>query len=458
MMITFVELRNLSYTWQTPVEKEMKRSVNDRLYRFRHYPDFVKPEEYNDTRYINTGGWIQFLIPHLKGNDFEVVWFNGDEESKQKLKSMDSDIVLISIMTLNYQLAKEAIQSIDRKRTKVIIGGVHPTLNPEETVEDLKPDALVVGEADHTIEEIINNRMNGKAPSSPGVIYIDPNTKTVKKTDMANVLSPVEEIKLDWSMHLKYTDGVNKFLPIIIASRDCPYACNFCSIVKTRRFRLLPLEKVIQQITDLQQKVDGHPLHVMFEDPIFFGDINYTEKLVEALKGLNITWDCQNRVEKPTERKKDLYRKMAEAGCRAVYFGVESSKQHVINDANKKFKVENIYDCLRTVREAGILAHAGFMVGFPSQTRQDVEDDLTFAIQAVRDNVITTIEYFFLSVYPGSMYSLYPERFGLELHDFRDFAAIERKVRHNTKHLRHDEIWNIYLEGCRRITEAHDKY
>jgi len=452
-MITLIELRNLAYTWQTPIEKEMKRSTNERLYRFKHYPDFVSLEEYDSTRYINTGGWIQFLTPHLK-DQYDVIWFDGSEESSRRLRGTSSDIFLISVMTLNYCLARAAINSIDRSISKVVVGGVHPTLNPDKSFQELNPDYLVVGEADHTIEELIRSMKSGAIPRVPGLMYHGTNGE-MASTGMENILSPIESVELDWTMHLKYSEGVNKRLPIVIASRDCPFACNFCSIVKTRKFRLLPLEKVLGQIEDLQGQVGGQSLHVMFEDPVFFGSMSYAEDLVEALAGMDVTWDCQNRIQNLTPRKKELYKKMQKAGCRAVYFGIESSKQHVIDNANKNFDVNDIMGCLRTVREAGILTHAGFVVGFPNQTIQDIKDDLQFAVAAVKQDALTTIEYFFLSIYPGSKYGISFKKYGLELHDFDEYEAVETKVRHSTKHLRHNQIWDIYLEGCKRVTEAH---
>jgi anaerobic magnesium-protoporphyrin IX monomethyl ester cyclase len=452
-MITFIELRNLSYTWQTPIEMEMKRSTNERLFRFSHYPEFVKEDEYDGTRYINTGGWIQFLTPHLK-DICDVVWYDGSEESSRRLQENPSEIFLISVMTLNFSLARQAIEAIDRSRSKVIVGGVHPTLVPVESFKWLNPDYLVVGEADHTIEQLVEAIKQGKTPDVPGLIYQGKNGEA-NSTSMDGVLSPVERIRLDWSMHLKYSDGVNKRLPIIIASRDCPYTCNFCSILKTKRFRLLPLQNVIAQIEDLQAQLGGQSLHVMFEDPVFFGNVSYAEQLVEALAGMDMTWDCQNRIEHLTPRKKTLYKKMYKAGCRAVYFGIESCKQHVIDNANKRFNVNDIMGCVRSVREAGILVHAGFVVGFPGQSRQDIEDDLEFAVSAVKEDALTTIEYFFLSIYPGSKFGISPSEFGLELNDFEDYDSVERKVRHSTRQLRHNEIWDIYLEGCKRVTEVH---
>lgn len=449
-MVTFIELRTFRSPYRHPLQITFSEALYKRMKELAYYPAYIDIDEYICHNDHIVGGWVNSLSPHLKEYTCGVDWFS----NTQSPVCDEDGIYLISVMTAMYYLAQKAVSRIKDQQpdATVIVGGVHPTLKPEETLKDTRADYVVCGEADHLINPLISELTHGGPITVPGVYY--KRGKEIAFTGEPQ-LPTIHDIRLDWDLHINYSHPAVIYIPNIYTTRDCPYRCNFCSIIKKRKFRQLPIPTVINQIKNLYNALD-HPLHLLVEDPTFLVNVTYANQFVDEMRNLDqVTWVCDTRIDKPRKSTQKIFKKMVESGCSHIFFGVESSLQHVLDNMNKGIKSEYIVPFLKMAREAGINTHTGWIVGFPNQKRADAEQDVQAIRQGLEDGYISTANYRFLTIYPGSPYECNKEQFGIQLHYTKEsYDTIEQEVTHSTNYLRREEIWELYLEGLEKILEV----
>ena len=128
-------------------------------------------------------------------------------------------------------------------------------------------------------------------------------------------------------------------------------------------------KNVVDEIEYLQKRFGAHQF-TFYDDAFTVDQDRATEICKEIMRRkLKIEWDCETRVDMVTE---DLLRTMKEAGCFAVWFGVESGSQKVLNALKKKITVEQIKNAFRLCRKYGIRPYASIMVGNPEEEAEDI--------------------------------------------------------------------------------------
>ena len=159
-----------------------------------------------------------------------------------------------------------------------------------------------------------------------------------------------------------------KKVAIMSASRGCVWQCAFCSSSKLwgRQYRFMSAPKIIEHIKYLIDKhnIDG----IYFREDNFIANKERTKEFCRLIKPLKITWKCEARV---NDLDEDTIKMMADAGLKAVYVGVESMSQRVLNLMKKGIKVEDTIKVFADCREYGIKAYASVIIGFPGETEEE---------------------------------------------------------------------------------------
>ena len=460
MTIYFIDLKSYHKSWHHPVVDSMHKANSKRLFLKNYLPDDYAVEDYDNIGSGATKSWIRYLSPHLQGRK-KILKIN--ENNIESLcstidSSSERSICLISVLSHTYSLAKQVIKHIRQisNTSYIIIGGVHPTLNPKETFKDLRPDCLVIGEADHIINKIIEHCRKNTSFDLPGVIY-SANNHTYWNYE--NTLPEANDIISDWKMHIEASDGIARYTPYYTGCRDCLYRCNFCAIVPTNKYRALtPLNvyKDIYQLKEILKNNDYNErsLYVIFEDPTFLSNKDRVYKLLRAISDLNINWEIRTRIEKPTSETQSLFRNMKEVGCRSVFFGVECMNQAVLNAANKRIKVEYVEQFIRSARIAGLLVNVGFILGLPGQTKAIAENDHNLMIRWIKNNLIAVPEYYLLNLYPGTEFRNNSYKYGIRILNTKP-EDVENNIVHETEELTRSEMLTLFKIGCSRIVDAY---
>jgi len=296
-----------------------------------------------------------------------------EEEAGDIDLDQECDLVGISCMTANAPRSYELCQEFRNRGKTVILGGVHPTILPDEALQ--YADCVVVGEAEGVWEILLKDFQNNNLKTK----YHDPRPNLDRY------------IPKDYSKVIK--KGFFNLLPIM-TTRGCPYDCDFCCVTDLfgKKIRHVAIENVVRDIKESGAK------NFMFLDDNIIGRPKYAKELFKAIKPLNIIWGGQASVSLLV-KDKELMQLAAESGCRALFFGVESVSEKQLKTMRKAFnEIEHMEDAFKKIKKTGILIHASMVFGFDNDTKEIFNDTVKFLMK----NKVSTVSFNVLTPYPGT--------------------------------------------------------
>jgi len=264
-------------------------------------------------------------------------------------------------------------------------------------------DYLVIGEGDYSTVELVDHILNNKkikkikgiGYKEDGKLKITKPRPLIKNIDglpfPAYHLLPMDKYRA----YAIYDVGRN--FTTMITSRGCPFHCIYCtsSAVFGHKLRQRSPEKVIQEIQLLKENYGIS--HLYFQDDEFTINHKRTEKICDLLieSGMDIIWECLSRVDYVD---KSLILKMAKAGCKGIAFGTECGYAEGLIRIKKGITLDQQKRAIKLAKKYGIQARASFMMGFPWESKGEIEKTIKFAKKLNAD-----ITYFqMLTPYPGT--------------------------------------------------------
>jgi len=296
-----------------------------------------------------------------------------EEETTHIDLEQDCDLIGISCMTANAPRAYELCREFKKRGKTVILGGVHPTILPNEALEHA--DGVVIGEAEGVWENLLVDLQNNKLKKK----YHDPDP------DLGKYVSK------DFNKIVK--KGLFNIIPIM-TSRGCPYNCEFCCVTNLfgRKIRHIPIENIVKDIQNSGAK------NFMFLDDNIIGHPKYAKALFRAIKPLKIRWVGQASVSLLVGDD-ELIQLAAESGCKALFFGIESVSLEQLQLMRKALKdIEHLENALKKIKKMGILIHASVVFGFDNDTKETFNETVKFLIK----NKVSTVSFNILTPYPGT--------------------------------------------------------
>lgn len=327
-------------------------------------------------------------------------------EDPCELDIKNAAVVGISAMTgLQIKLGLEVAAFARRVNPliKIVWGGIHPSLLPEQTALHQLVDCVVIGEGEKTFSEVVHAVIHGHeiegipgtcVQGKNGVVLGDPRPLI----DMELLPLPAYDL-LDMDQY----GGIEKQFDYQ-SSRGCPFRCRFCynTVFCNRRYRKKTSEKVIQELFFLQDKYAVK--NFGFVDDEFFIDPKRAERIFDAVikkGGISISASC--RLDIVQKFPDSLFKKMRKAGVTRMFFGAESGSDRVLREIRKDITREDIINGSRIVAEAGIRPFLSFMSGFPGENIEDFEDTLDLIIKLWGINPLITVNGIFpFNPYPGT--------------------------------------------------------
>jgi anaerobic magnesium-protoporphyrin IX monomethyl ester cyclase len=282
---------------------------------------------------------------------------------------LKADLVGISILTptapRGYEIAKKF------PKDKVIMGGVHASLLPQEALGFARQ--VVVGEAEGVIVDIAEGRRQEQIVQGGRVQDLDtlpfPDYSLIKGFNLSPLIMPVS------------------------TSRGCPFDCSFCSVTKMfgRQYRFRSAGNVIEELKSRRAK------------SFFFCDDNFAAHPKRSLHLMDLmvknrirNWSCQVRCD--VAKDKVLLNQMAHAGCRLVCIGFESVNPKTLKAYQKSQTLEDIIASIRSFHQKRIKIHGMFVVGGEDDGKTSAWETLRFALK----QKIDTIQISILTPFPGT--------------------------------------------------------
>lgn len=282
------------------------------------------------------------------------------------------DLVGISCMTATAPRSYKIAGEFKRRGKKVILGGVHPTILPDEALKHA--DSVVIGEAEGVWETLLCDFQNGTLkktyhnPEPDLTKYVPKNFSRVIQKRLFNVIP-------------------------IMTTRGCPYNCDFCCVTNLfgKKIRHIPIENVLRDIKESRAR------NIMFLDDNIIGHPKYAKELFRAIKPLKIKWVGQASIS--LVKDSELLQLASESGCKALFIGLESVSTNQLKSMHKSIKeIAHLESALKKINKMGILIHASMIFGFDEDTQKTFEDTYRFLVK----NKIGTVSFNILTPYPGT--------------------------------------------------------
>jgi len=330
------------------------------------------------------------------------------EKIKHKIEQYQPDIVGITCVTMNYPAASEILKQCKSVNKDIItvIGGPHVTFAPVETLTEAPwIDIVVRREGDYTILDIVNGK---KLSEIDGIAYREKDG-SIKLTRERALIENLDELPFP-ARHLFQT---SRYLALdahasIVAGRGCPFNCIFCvgSKMGGRRGRFRNPKLILDEV---EQALGYGFKEVNFEDDLLTLNHKHLHAVCDEIisRGLKFNWSAFARVDTVNP---DILKKMREAGCTWVSYGVESGNQQILDIVKKKITLDKVREAVKMAKDADIKVLASFIIGLPGETRETLKDTMDFA-----QELQTFYGFHVLAPFPGSEVREEADKYGIEI-------------------------------------------
>lgn len=299
----------------------------------------------------------------------------GWEEAQAVIGVTDFDLALISVATVDFDPAQRLAEMIKEKDPgiKVIVGGPHPTLMPEQTAEIESFDYVFTHEAELTLSKVLEN-----TAEYPRIIQGETPADLDRLPYVDRALAPEGETSWFPELPRPYFS--------ITASRGCLYHCSFCQPAEREIFGNRVRKRSVDNILDeLEYLTREYGLQsFMIHDDSFTQYYSWVEEFCDKKVERRLTqpFACQSRASIICKRP-DLLKKLVDVGLKWVLIGFESGSDRVLEFIKKDTTVRENLEATRICRELGLRIFANYMFGLPTETEEEMQAT-ALMMQAIR--------------------------------------------------------------------------
>lgn len=350
--------------------------------------------------------------------DVEIINLAGTEFEDVSALIPEADLYGITTVTPTFNSSKKLVDIIKKKYKEaiVIMGGVHPTLEPEWTLNNTNTDFVAIGEWEKTLQELIDNDFTfyrlqrGIAYRSGTNIINNGYGEPLRNLDDSPLpayhLLPPNQVYHRGGLHTQVYKGDGRSA-CVYSSVGCPYKCSFCSkpdFLKKVRFK--SVEKFVQELKFLRDNYGIY--HFRFCDDIFTIRRNRIEEFCKQVKSLGIYFHFATRANLVD---RDMLKILYEAGAREIAFGVESGSQKILDKVDKHVDVEINKWAIKIAKEIGLKVKLLLIFGLPGETKETIRETKQFMIDTKPDFYSMST----FSILPGSPIWKNPEKYGTRI-------------------------------------------
>lgn len=342
---------------------------------------------------------LAYIAAYLEKNGYAVCIIDMNVEKidftrlKEIISSKKCQFLGITATTVQINSALHIAQEIKKTfpELKIVMGGPHPSVMPDEILGNEYIDYVVRGEGELTVLELVR----GDDPQNILGLSFKRNGSLVHNhprpfiEDLDKMPFPARHLlPMD-----KYSPTPGNYLRLpaasMITSRGCPGRCTFCNtdmFGKTIRFRTA--KNIAEEITSLIR--DYKIKEVSFYDDTFSVNKKNIQELCDIIlkDKIDITWSCMSRIDCMDP---NLLKQMKKAGCHSICYGIESADRQILENINKRISLDRVQEVLNWTKEAKIQVRVSFMFGNPGETQNTMEESIRYAISLEPDIFIFNI-------------------------------------------------------------------
>lgn len=276
------------------------------------------------------------------------------DERIEKINFNEScDLVAISVETFNCKRAYQISEIFRRKGKRVILGGFHPSLCPQEAIKNA--DAIVIGEAEHVWKDVLADFKNNN----------------LQKFYQSDIRFDMSGTLIDRSIF----NGKRYFpISLVETGRGCRFNCDFCSIFSFYKGKYIrrPINEIISEIFQQKNQL------IMFTDDNLCADFESAKELFKALMPLKIKWVAQSSMNIADDE--ELLMLMKRSGCMGILIGIESLDKKNLSLMKKNMNI-NYETSIDTIYKHGLKIYGSFVIGYDYDNKVSIRMMLNYSIK-----------------------------------------------------------------------------
>ncbi|MEW6231656.1 MAG: radical SAM protein [Chloroflexota bacterium] len=405
-------------------------------------------------------------VSEQRGDQVRLLDMNVDDTPLAQALEPTPAIVGLTANTSQIKAAWWTAQEIKALRdVPVVLGGPHPTVLPQESLEKPFVDIVVRGEGEATWRELCEllegrggSQWKQDLASVPGLSF--QNGGVVVHNPDRPLITDLDDLPFP-SYHLFQIDRYTSLQPAIdnpqentpsysiMTSRGCPYRCHYCSqSIFPARWRARSPENVLAEWRWLVEEMGAREIGVL--DDSFNIDRKRVRAICDGLitAGLNrVPWILINGIRANLADEESLAQ-MKRAGLKRTAFGVESGDQVILNSIDKHLKLEEVEAAFKAARRVGLETIGFFMIGLPGETEATMDETIKLACKL--DPVVANFSM--TTPFPGTvLYEQVKANGRFLMDDWDDFVFFEGKARYEMGSLTAELQERKWREAYRRF-------
>jgi anaerobic magnesium-protoporphyrin IX monomethyl ester cyclase len=372
---------------------------------------------------LYVAGYLQAHAHH----DIEILDTQVDGVAYGELRELiarsGADVVGLTAMTMTLIDVMRTVSLVKeiREDTKVVLGGPHVNLFPNETIQLPGVDFLVLGEGEETFSNLLNHidHPNSLREIRGLVFNTEDGIVHTGERPLFNDLNELPFPARQLTHYQKYGSVLasNDIVTTIFTSRGCPFRCAFCDRPHLGKvFRARSAKNVVDEIESCVKM--GIREFLVYDDTFTVVQkrvLDICDLIVE--RKLDIRFDIRARVDTINDL---MIRKLKAAGCVGINYGVEAGSPEVLKTLDKGITLDQVRNAFKITKKHGIDALAYFMIGNPGETEKEIQDTFRLIGELEPDYLHMTV----LTPFPATRIYADALNRGIITHDvWREFAA-----------------------------------
>jgi anaerobic magnesium-protoporphyrin IX monomethyl ester cyclase len=345
---------------------------------------------------------ILSIASYLKQHGFEAILFDTTfrtmSEFEECITRWKPRMVGISINMMTKFSALKMIAIAKSSGAFVIAGGPEPASYCEDYLAH-GVDVVVVGEGELTVAELLHRTSSSSFDLADieGIVFRRSDGQIIRTRPRAFIADydqlPIpDRSQIDMAPYLnawKTRHGVSSLS--LITMRGCPYTCRWCShAVYGESYRRRSPRLVVDEI---EQLLAGYaPDMLWFADDVFTISHKWLFELEKELNNrkISLKYECISRADRINN---EVALSLKNTGCARLWIGSESGSQQILDAMSRGVRVEEVQSATGLLQKHGIEVGMFIMLGYPEETREDIERTIKHVKASRPEIVLTTLAY-----------------------------------------------------------------